>query len=523
MFTVKELLDLDLLPWYQVLSGEQRIETAPIEYISVIELPVGDFIRENELVLSTALGCEEHPDLMFELVHDVHKAKACALLIAVQSDHICLPQKVKAYLKQHDFPLILIPWQSRFADITEVVIQYIRNDTVTETSFYETVQKQLLSAYLDNSGARNAAEILAENFKSDVIIFDTEGNPKTSNRPLNDLEYEPIPPAEKQGTYYMEIKSAERLYGSVYLIPNANSTVFNHMLFQRYLVWLLILWFDKEWVIESTRQNAKDDFIWKLTREPTENREDLAAKANFLGLQLNESYLCIVGKIHLNNTDSVKQTDKWIQSNLGRLKEQLTETAGLMGRQMMVTYQRKLLVIYLQSNMGEQVSSCADRFLDKLEKKAEAAFSQLRFTWGISNGGGEPTNFRECFLDAKLALELCLNSTSTTNRFAFKNTIIYKALSILAADEAIKAKTLRIINPLVEYDHQNDSNLIKTLKIYLDSRNVSEAARSLHLHRQSLLYRLNKIEELSGLSLKNADDLFLLELCIRLFSDMPNQ
>jgi len=39
------------------------------------------------------------------------------------------------------------------------------------------------------------------------------------------------------------------------------------------------------------------------------------------------------------------------------------------------------------------------------------------------------------------------------------------------------------------------------------------------LHRQSLLYQLNKIEELTSLSLKNNNDVFLLEICMRLLSD----
>lgn len=47
--------------------------------------------------------------------------------------------------------------------------------------------------------------------------------------------------------------------------------------------------------------------------------------------------------------------------------------------------------------------------------------------------------------------------------------------------------------------------------------NVSQTARSLNLHRQSLLYRLRKIESLTGLSLIDPDDLFLLDLSIKIW------
>ncbi|WP_369405119.1 helix-turn-helix domain-containing protein [Piscibacillus salipiscarius] len=51
--------------------------------------------------------------------------------------------------------------------------------------------------------------------------------------------------------------------------------------------------------------------------------------------------------------------------------------------------------------------------------------------------------------------------------------------------------------------------------------NVSQTARALNLHRQSLLYRLRNIEKLTKLSLVDADDSFLLEFSVRLW--MLNQ
>ncbi len=53
-------------------------------------------------------------------------------------------------------------------------------------------------------------------------------------------------------------------------------------------------------------------------------------------------------------------------------------------------------------------------------------------------------------------------------------------------------------------------------KLILIKGNVSKTARELNLHRQSLLYRLKKIEALTNRSLSNTDDLFLLNLSIRL-------
>jgi DNA-binding PucR family transcriptional regulator len=61
-----------------------------------------------------------------------------------------------------------------------------------------------------------------------------------------------------------------------------------------------------------------------------------------------------------------------------------------------------------------------------------------------------------------------------------------------------------LVEPLVEYDCERRSDLVKTLKVYFEAgANASEAADRLFLHRNSLLYRLSRVEKLTGLDLKD--------------------
>lgn len=70
-----------------------------------------------------------------------------------------------------------------------------------------------------------------------------------------------------------------------------------------------------------------------------------------------------------------------------------------------------------------------------------------------------------------------------------------------------------LVLPLVDYDHKRRSDLIKTLSVYFETRtNASEASDRLFLHRNSLLYRLERIQELTGLDLKEPDARLALQL-----------
>lgn len=89
-------------------------------------------------------------------------------------------------------------------------------------------------------------------------------------------------------------------------------------------------------------------------------------------------------------------------------------------------------------------------------------------------------------------------------------------LLTLAQNKEMKEIIVSAIEPLIQYDQQRNMDLIGTFSTYNECHgNVSQTARLLNLHRQSLLYRLRKIETLTGLSLIDTDDLFLLDLSIK--------
>ena len=107
-------------------------------------------------------------------------------------------------------------------------------------------------------------------------------------------------------------------------------------------------------------------------------------------------------------------------------------------------------------------------------------------------------------------------------RFFYENTLIYNMMSTLSSNEDFLQNTYNILEPIVEYDKTKSTKLMDTLRVYLSCKNISETARKLSRHRQTLLYQLEKIEDLTGLSLKDNDELFLLEVCMRLQMDFSS-
>ena len=70
-----------------------------------------------------------------------------------------------------------------------------------------------------------------------------------------------------------------------------------------------------------------------------------------------------------------------------------------------------------------------------------------------------------------------------------------------------------LVRPLVEHDRERRSDLVRTLRAYFASgANASEAADRMFLHRNSMLYRLERIQKLTGLDLKDPKASLALQL-----------
>jgi DNA-binding PucR family transcriptional regulator len=72
------------------------------------------------------------------------------------------------------------------------------------------------------------------------------------------------------------------------------------------------------------------------------------------------------------------------------------------------------------------------------------------------------------------------------------------------AEDSVLEPFQALIEPLREHDRMRRSDLVLTLKTYFAAGgNASEAADRLFLHRNSMLYRLERIQKLTGLDLKD--------------------
>lgn len=71
------------------------------------------------------------------------------------------------------------------------------------------------------------------------------------------------------------------------------------------------------------------------------------------------------------------------------------------------------------------------------------------------------------------------------------------------------------LEPVIQYDHEHHTNLIGTLRAYLNANyNASLAAKSMYLHRNTTINHIEKIKELLDIQFDNAEENHLIYLAL---------
>jgi len=556
--TLQDLLELPVLESAKLCSAADQLANRPVEWISVIEIPVENFVRKNELVLSTAIGCGHRVDLFQQFVEDIMFSGAAALMIAKGRYVDEVPREVIQFADRHNFPLFELPWEVRFSDVIHAVTRKINHwqHHILEQS--EEMQQMILQLFLQGKDLSAVAQTLQQKIGHPVLIVDRHGALKGESKKASALakrwphmieEHPDLllwnPTTTFTTTYHQHelktcrlfdhslvlfaIRSIHQVQG--YLVIDLPQDLDAQALLQMATIHIIekaatasALWFQRETAVIEMEARLRGDFVWSLANGEIDSREQLLIRAKSLQYDVNASYSCLVGipanlaSVYKKQKNRSLPFENWAQEVTSYVTELLTQTAKTLKKKSMITFQSEQFIIFLETN-GEQPGKQALDYLKRVNQKLSKYLPELVISWGIGEPHSGDKAFHASYSDARTALDIGNRQKGEGHVTTYAETGIYRILRTLIHHEELRKLTLQTIGKLFEQDEDRGLELLHTLKTYIRNQgNVSQAARALNLHRQSLLYRLKKIESLTGRTLTNPDDLFLIDLSAKLWT-----
>jgi purine catabolism regulator len=255
-------------------------------------------------------------------------------------------------------------------------------------------------------------------------------------------------------------------------------------------------------------QEEKAKFFCKLIEGKWRSSEEIDRWASRYGLTASLKYALVTG---MPETD-LDHSQQYLVKN--RVEDIIRICSSKIGVKYFCTFHDELLIIILE--MKENIQKNISRLLDLLDQRLMDAEFPVHF-WGIDDHLSEVLKIPALYQRAKTALEIGLTHKRLGRRITYSDTAVYRLLDAFAKNETANELIQNTLGNLTAYQQEHHLDLLRTLKCYINCKgNVSQTARTLSLQRQSLMYRLQKIESLSCRSLSNPDDLFIFQLSVKL-------
>lgn len=159
-------------------------------------------------------------------------------------------------------------------------------------------------------------------------------------------------------------------------------------------------------------------------------------------------------------------------------------------------------LVYL-INRGLPVSEFHDKHLEAMVRRAGCV------------AGRSPvfTNIFDCASSYKAAVSAARYARSSAKTVLGAEEILLPYIQSLIKDNTALPLTHPFVETLRKYDSKHHTGLYQTALVFVRNNcNYVETAKELFIHRSSLIYRIARIRELTGLDFDKYEDRFLLEL-----------
>ncbi|SMC66027.1 PucR family transcriptional regulator [Kibdelosporangium aridum] len=161
----------------------------------------------------------------------------------------------------------------------------------------------------------------------------------------------------------------------------------------------------------------------------------------------------------------------------------------------------------------EQGVRVATDFLDRVGNRTPAFI-------GVSPVVTDVSGLADARSSADRAVQVLRSGTTHGSRVARLADVYVEAL-VLELRDLVAARGGQVTGPvarLAAYDEKHSTNLVETLRAWLDAfGDVIAAAAAVHVHPNTFRYRLRRLTEISGIDLADADHRFVAMLQLRVF------
>jgi purine catabolism regulator len=271
----------------------------------------------------------------------------------------------------------------------------------------------------------------------------------------------------------------------------------------------------KQSAVVEARLRVQGDFLEELLDNPRPDADQLITRARALGYDLTHPHLVFVLRPRLaGNSVTPRQHQRFI--DVARRRLVMANVATLL-RARQDTMQ---VVAPCPPGLAPDDHQGAITWVERLRSELESVLApeRLPLTAGIGRSADGTVTYHAALKEALQAAEIAatLPGGSTTLHFAHLGAL--RLIFHLAGNPELEAFQRDLLGPLEKYDRAHRSELVRTLEAFFRAGgNHMQASRDLNVHRNTLIYRLDRVRDLlGGVDLEDPDTRLNLQLALKI-------
>jgi len=521
---IRDVLALPAMSQARLVAGGGGLDRL-VRSVNVMEVPdILDWVQPDELLLTTAYPLRDDRLALDQLVPRLADRGLAGMAIKPTRYIGSIPPVMADEADRLDFPLIELPPPASFNEVIGAVLGVILDVQSVRLRRAAEIHDRFTNIVLSGGGLRQIAEAVAEAIGLPVAILDAQAallahSPGFDDGLLADLAWKP---EQLEGVTTTQVAGREVIlqavrvgaerHGTIVAIGTAASLGDDELEALDYAATVAALRLVQARALAEADRRFQAVCLEELVTGHVTDRGALMERSAAFGWDLTAPRAVLVAEIHELGGRPFGQLAGSSDELIAR--HRLVEAARVTLGQGAIVWERTAGIAALVP-VAPEGTEAARQSGSELQAEGVRRLPGSVLDVGFGSPVADPLKLDRSFREARNAIAVAAWSRGHGTVALFHELGVER---LLFNTPEIERTTFveSTIGPLLAYDARRRTNLVDTLEVYLATRNVADAARRLFVHYNTLANRLERIAEIVGPFVADADRCLTLALALRL-------
>ncbi|MFE7214091.1 PucR family transcriptional regulator [Streptomyces sp. NPDC001698] len=482
--TVDMALALPCLDGSRLVAGTQGRDRR-IRVVNIMEVPdIIRWMRGGELLLTTAYPVRDDVSALARLIPELASRGVTALGVKLGPYLDAFPQEMLEAADSCDFPIIEIPPDVIFNDILSEVLGTILNKQAMELERSQTIHECLTGVALAGGSLQQLLGALSELIHLPVAIKDEHQQViAAAGEPPHDTDHpEVLAPPEVT----TPIKAGTSHHGEVVAWTGGEALQPHQLMAMERAATISAMAIAQERALVSREQRHRTLLLMELVSGLPFDRAEMLRRADAMGWELERPRAALLVEL-ADSGGPLRVAAQPVEEHLVQLAQAAVPHS-------------QPIVWALPTGLGILVAPhCDSASLGQtLHDSLANVGSGLRVMVASGRVYDDIADFPKSYQEAVETLTVGREIYGHDFALTHEDLGLYRLLYQLPVAE-LERHVTEELGPLVDYDERRGGSLLATLECYFrHKRNRVATAEQLNVHYNTLRYRLDQIERLTG-------------------------